>query len=345
MEARKAMMDDRSKPVMMKRPKMVRTAILSVLTIEQDPISSDDDLDPKERKEKMSDQPWGISNQQRLYSSHFGSNAVPGPQSVAFVSVDGIPEPTSSLLRLMVWANFPYAGDFDTIDNPHIETARRYGATEDEGENCYLTVTDTDARIMFQYALISGRIITTSDPDLALSSGRMLVGLARHHDMAVYECSVRVESISLKHIATFSGMEAIAHQPQIKSMYLSADAGYVALSEFYETAKVYSNPHNQRKAAMSYIGLYEDERKLNPELQEYESSGACVLGMKIVPMSHSLLKRPQPQLVCILTSQYARFFKLKTCRASSNLTREELDLHDTTRMVERLVNLGEGGEW
>mmetsp|Transcript_13800 Transcript_13800/g.26164 ORF Transcript_13800/g.26164 Transcript_13800/m.26164 type:complete len:172 (-) Transcript_13800:432-947(-) len=171
----------------------------------------------------------------------------------------------------------------------------------------------------------------------------MLVGLARHNDMAVYECRVGIDSVSLKHVGCFSGMDAIAQQPQIKSMYLSADAGYVALSEFYETAKVYSNPHNQRRAAMSYIGLYEDEPKLNPERQEYEPNSASVLGMKIVPMSHSLLKRPQPQLLCILTSQYARFFKFKTCRAT-NLTREELDVHDTANMVERLVNLGEG-EW
>jgi len=338
-------------PTTTMRPKCLRTSVLTLLTIEKSNIETKEDESEDDREDQ-----YEISWCERLYSSFVDIESIPAPQHATFASIDGIPLPPSSMIRLVVWANYPYSSDRDKLYNPHIRPYYDSPQVREQSEDSFLTVLDTEGLIKCQHEVImSGRCRGGMDPDLTIASGRPLICLERGRDILVYEVLLKHKGITLKHVGTYDGMKVILDTEASKSVYLSADASYLTVSLFEENVKVYLNPLEKRRSGIEHIFLYEIKKNEasgdDPQHEETTTNHTCdlskaarVIGVKLVPMSHSLISRPQPQLLCVLTKEYARFFRLKMCRRPDGGEEEKL-ADDTGYLVERLVNLGGEGEW
>jgi len=171
--------------------------------------------------------------------------------------------------------------------------------------------------------------------------------------MIVYEIKLSERDVTLKHVATYSGYNVISDNNEKKLNLLSADCGYAALANYVETLRIYQNPMDKPNSGMEYLTSYEAAPALDRALERNQTDefanifddipSAQILGAKIVPISPTMHSRPQSQLVCLLTKQYARFIKLQA-RKREEVTEEEKNIAHTSRLIDNLCNLGDG-EW
>jgi len=249
-----------------------------------------------------------------------------------------------------------------------MEHAFRYPHSNEQEKETFLSLFNVDGRTTYQYEFaMTGRCVGTMDPDLTLLAGFGVLGMEWDNSINMYQISVTSKGVALKHVATYGGMAVIADTNDCKAFMVSADTGHVCLAGFSEIVKLYQNPFESVTSGLEYLAVYEAEEvkekpangdgsnsdqnnnssnKNNSSSRSdhrYSLRAADILGVKVVPMSHTLLRRPQEQLLCILTKQYTRFFKLATRRRSER-SEDEMREESTARMIDNLINLGEG-EW
>ncbi|GAB5361292.1 hypothetical protein AAMO2058_000701200 [Amorphochlora amoebiformis] len=317
-------------PVIRKRMRCQRTGIITLLTlrrVENERVGMGEDSEGEKREEED----FEVDTVERLYSTLFDIESVPGPQFATFQAVEGLPKPPSSH---MDWAT-----------NPHVSISTSQGAStvNQENEN-FLSVFDMDGRISHQFMMATGNVIAAADPDLVMLAGRSVVGLASQVHVQVFEiCLTLKKGVTLKHTSTYGGLQLISKSSDSKLGLLAMDSSYAVLTLYTEIAKIYANPFEKPLSGMDYVAMYEPDLSSTNRTKADEYGGAELLGAKLVPMSHSLVTRTQAQMLCVLTKDYVRFYRLAPNKRVE-ITEEEKRVDETSTMIDKLVGLGDG-EW